>query len=647
MAFASEFRYRPEVDGLRAVAILIVVLYHGKLGLPGGFVGVDVFFVVSGYLITSLIARDLENGSFSYLSFWERRARRILPAAVFLVLSVLVIGSLILLPRNLEELGRSAAYQAIFAANVFFRSATGYFAGAADQKPLLHTWSLAVEEQFYLIFPWLLVAAHRASLRRPLLPVAATGAGILASLAVSQAAVTFAPGSAFYLLPSRAWELFIGVAVALAPPIEGRWSRILREAVSVAGLAAIVVSSAIYSHETPFPGFAAIPPCAGTAAILIATRGSGGESVSITRLLALRPVVFIGLISYSLYLIHWPILAFLNYWSLDDPSLTLRVAAILTSVVTAAASWRWIETPFRDRTRFPSQRAVLALAGCSLIIVGGAGLAVATTAPRLSLFPPTLRHLAEARPRAMAETSGVKSTTLEDARAGRLSRIGIEGPPRVLLWGDSHARSLLPAITALAAQCGTTVAVAWQPSMAPLVGFHPQHAAARGRDFESLNQAILEVVRKQQIADVLLVARWSGYSPRPEVAAALRDTVSTIELLDARAWVLEEVPNHPVEVPKALIHSRLFGTDLRPYRASISAHAANGAWLREALTGLRRAGHLLSVDPYLLEPGVDGFRMEAEGEPLYYDWHHLSPAGARLVAPALLPVFRNCPSATR
>jgi peptidoglycan/LPS O-acetylase OafA/YrhL len=228
-----EFRYRAEIDGLRAVAVMAVVLYHAKLGFPGGFVGVDVFFVISGFLITSLILKDLQEGKFTLSNFWERRARRILPALVVVVVFTVVAGWFLLLPDDYEELGRSAAFQAAFAANIDFWRSTGYFAGAAEEKPLLHTWSLAVEEQFYLFVPLILFGLHRSRLlqKRSVLRGGLMGCIIL-SLIYSTYAVSASPLSAFYLLPSRAWELMLGclIAVAPAPRLHRFWAVLLDRA---------------------------------------------------------------------------------------------------------------------------------------------------------------------------------------------------------------------------------------------------------------------------------------------------------------------------------------------------------------------------------------------------------------------------------
>jgi peptidoglycan/LPS O-acetylase OafA/YrhL len=268
----QNYRYRPEVDGLRAVAVAVVVLFHADLGFPGGFVGVDVFFVISGYLITSLIVRDLEQGKFTLRSFWERRARRIVPALVVLVLLVSVAGFFLLLPSDYLDLGRSAAAQAAFVANIFFWRETGYFSGGADQKALLHTWSLAVEEQFYLIFPLLLLGLFRfATFRRRRGLLSVISVATLMSFTLSVWAVTSYRTAGFYLLPPRAWEILLGALVAIAPAQRFWTTRMLREVAALCGLSAILIASLVYDSFTPFPGVAAVLPCLGAALVLVTT----------------------------------------------------------------------------------------------------------------------------------------------------------------------------------------------------------------------------------------------------------------------------------------------------------------------------------------------------------------------------------------
>ncbi|HPO71987.1 MAG TPA: acyltransferase, partial [Armatimonadota bacterium] len=298
-----KLQYRPEVDGLRAVAILSVLFYHAGFGCHGGYVGVDVFFVISGFLITSLIWNDLEAGRFTFAQFWERRARRIVPASVVVMAVVVAAGLFLLLPPDLEALGRAAASQAAFGANIYYWRTTGYFGGNTDEMPLLHTWSLAVEEQFYFIVPFILWGMFRfPALRSRPAVLSVLLAGFVISFATSVWGVHYRRDATFYLLPTRAWELLLGALVAFLPVSPRHLARgHAREFVAIAGMLLILFAVFTYSPETLFPGPAAIPPCLGTALVIWANqRRDGDVPTFLGKALSVRPLVFIGLISYSL-----------------------------------------------------------------------------------------------------------------------------------------------------------------------------------------------------------------------------------------------------------------------------------------------------------------------------------------------------------
>src|SRR5882724_53425 len=345
MPLINNFRYRPEIDGLRAVAVLSVVLYHAGFGCSGGYIGVDVFFVVSGFLITSLIWSDLEKGRFTFANFWERRARRIVPALVVVTLVTLVIGAVLLLPADLKNLGRASASQAVFTANIHYWLDSGYFAGESAEKPLLHTWSLAVEEQFYLIVPFIMWLTYRTKVlrgRAAVISILLTGFIISLALSIYGIHDFRFPSATFYLLPTRAWELLTGAIVAFLPALPGLLGRrVTRELLSLSGLALILYPVLFYTAETPFPGLAALPPCLGTALLILANgRIDSKAPTVIGRILSIRAVVFIGLISYSLYLWHWPLLAFSRYRAYAPLTVGNRIAIVAVGFALAVLSWK-------------------------------------------------------------------------------------------------------------------------------------------------------------------------------------------------------------------------------------------------------------------------------------------------------------------
>ncbi|MBP7951455.1 MAG: acyltransferase [Verrucomicrobiales bacterium] len=392
-AAAVHLRYRPDIDGLRAIAVLGVLFFHAGLGFPGGYVGVDVFFVISGFLITSLLLKDLDRGTFSMLHFWERRIRRILPALAVVVTVILAAGWFLLLPRDYEELGKQVISMVACASNVKFWLESGYFDVAAEQKPLLHTWSLAVEEQFYLVIPLVLALLFRIRKIGWILPLLV--GGILGSFALSVYGSYRHPPTAFFLLPFRAWELGMGSLLVFLPPCaSGR----LAHAAAWLGLAGIVATYFLYPPGIRFPGISALPPVVGAALLIWAgsnrdTRTPGHRDI-VFRLLASRPLVWIGLLSYSLYLWHWPLFAFQKYLGLPAKTWWIQLGLVLASFPLAWLSLRFVETPFRSRRLVKSRRSVFELGGgvlASLVLVsvilwrtGGAELRLSEAERRIA-----------------------------------------------------------------------------------------------------------------------------------------------------------------------------------------------------------------------------------------------------------------------
>ncbi|PHQ61093.1 MAG: acyltransferase, partial [Sphingobium sp.] len=334
-------RYRRDIDGLRAVAILPVLLFHAHVpGFSGGYVGVDIFFVISGFLITGIIAREVDEGRFSLVHFYERRFRRIIPALALMILVTLGCAAWLYLPGDLDGVPKSALAATLFASNLWFFTDTGYFAGGADVKPLLHTWSLAVEEQYYIGFPILLMLLARYAPRWRAVVLTMIAAGSLALAIILQRDTS---GFTFYLLPTRAWELFAGglLALGVLPAINRRW---ISELVAWGGLLAIALAVTFYDRDTIFPGLTALPPVLGAAALIHASPGT-----SVGRLLSLPILVGIGLLSYSLYLWHWPLIVFTEYATDAPLSGAIRLIVMAAALLAAALSWRFVERPFRSR----------------------------------------------------------------------------------------------------------------------------------------------------------------------------------------------------------------------------------------------------------------------------------------------------------
>jgi peptidoglycan/LPS O-acetylase OafA/YrhL len=360
--------YRRDIDGLRALAILPVIAHHiGIRAARGGFVGVDVFFVISGFLITQVLLEDLRGDRFSLVAFYERRIRRILPALLVVLFALFVLCLIYVLPSEFVDASRSMLAAALSVSNIYFWATSGYFDTVALSKPLLHTWSLGVEEQFYVLWPVLLAAAWRRG-RRKALVLTAVGAAV--SLAISAVGAFTHPSATFYWVHTRTWELLLGALLALGA-IEKPVSLPMRNLLGVTGVLLILGSVVWIDAYDPFPGLLAIPPCLGAAMVILA--GRDGHSVS-TRVLSWKPIAFIGVISYSLYLWHWPIIVFQrNYAFLisGGPEKLQKTVILAAALAAATLSWKFVEQPLRVGARRPGRARLMrmALAGTGAVLL--------------------------------------------------------------------------------------------------------------------------------------------------------------------------------------------------------------------------------------------------------------------------------------
>jgi peptidoglycan/LPS O-acetylase OafA/YrhL len=355
--------YRPEIDGLRALAVIPVILFHAGFELfSGGFVGVDVFFVISGYLITTILIQDLNSQKFSFISFYERRARRILPALFFVMLVCIPFAWLWMLPSQMKDFSQSLVATSLFASNILFWRESGYFAAASEEKPLLHTWSLAVEEQYYLLFPLFFFLAWRFEKNRVLWIVVIIA---VMSFLLSEWGWRNQPIANFYLAPTRAWELLSG---SIAAFILQQSTLRKNNLYALIGLIAILLSIFIYDHNTPVPSIYALAPVLGTMLVVL----FADQKTIVGRLLGTRAIVAIGLISYSAYLWHQPLFAFAKLRLDESPTSSLMIALSFASFVLAYLTWRYIETPFRSSNKHSllKLRTIYFLGSITFILIG-------------------------------------------------------------------------------------------------------------------------------------------------------------------------------------------------------------------------------------------------------------------------------------
>ncbi len=526
-------RYRPDIDGLRAIAVVAVVLFHADFSLfSGGFIGVDVFFVISGYLITSLIAKEIKENRFSLIGFYERRARRILPALFAVILVSFAIAPIALSPDRFAEFGESAVAATLFSSNFLFWQQAGYFDAPADFKPLLHTWSLAVEEQFYIFFPLaLLLIARFAGGRWHTLVIAL---GII-SFGVSGWAVIYSPASAFYLPQSRMWELLVGSLLAMQI-FPSPTSRFYREAGSIAGLGLIGWGVFTFTETTAFPGANAIFPCVGAALLIHA--GSTGPSL-VNRLLAMRAPVFIGLISYSLYLWHWP--AFVFTRSLVPRDLTgIETAGIIGfSFVAAILSWRFVERPFRGGEAILTRKSLFSGAGgFAVLLVAFGVLGSAANGGRFSFDPETVVATDIYNEQYNHRTCFLeRDQGFEDWQA-QSCFINNGADANALLWGDSFAAHLVPGFRSNQAAWSHNILQYTSGSCAPVLGWDPLIVS----NCERFNDHVLKVIDEFDIETIIVAGHWDsafglGVEPR-----TITQTIRKLRDLGLKVVVIGQTP---------------------------------------------------------------------------------------------------------
>lgn len=430
---AHRIGYRPEVDGLRCIAVMSVIFYHAGLTfVPAGFLGVDIFFVISGYLITNILFADLEKDRFSIIRFYERRIRRIVPALMLVIFLSIAAAYLLMIPDDLENFGQSVVATILFSNNILLFLTSGYFELSTEFKPLMHTWSLGVEEHYYIVVPIIMWALHRVGGRR------ATVIGIavvtIASFLFSLWAAHAWPTGNFFLLPSRAWELGAGGLVALNEPYLRRRFPLGATATAgagIAGLAMIVLPMLLIAPTTPLPDWPTLVPVLGTCLVMLLSTGRDPAG----RLLSSSPFVGIGLISYSAYLFHQPLFAFARIASLEEPGTALMVSLIPVTLLCAWLSWRWVEQPFRSKA---VRRPLLFGAAAASSAVGLAlGLNFHLTSGFYSRWP----ELA-GRDAGFSAGQNIAYNTGPDRYAGQPLPAG-GGRLNILVIGDSFARDFI------------------------------------------------------------------------------------------------------------------------------------------------------------------------------------------------------------
>lgn len=631
--------YRPEIDGLRAVAVMAVIFFHLDISLfKGGFAGVDIFFVISGFLITSIIHQQLQAGTFSLAEFYERRARRILPALSAVCAAVLIGAATIMYTDDTIEVSKSVLATMLFVSNIFFWTGTGYFSAEMEQVPLLHTWSLGVEEQFYIIVPLLLMALFKFCSDKVWKVMAILTA---ASLVLGEIAVRNWPDAGFYLLPFRFWELGVGALLALKAPAMPQ----IRNAANWLGGAGMVLVlwSILSLSDKGFPGISALAPCVGAALIIYA----GMQSSWVQKVLSQRHCVIVGRMSYSLYLWHWPVLAFAHY-RFESPDRWIGTLIILVAtLVLSYLSWRFIETPFRNRA-FMTRNHIFAASAVAMIalILASASLLHAKGLP--GRFGPEIAHVKAA---SHDQAAFVMERCLqdEDQVIDEACYVGFKDAHAVkaVIWGDSHASAFVPALENVLSSRSLKAVMQTKYACSPLLG----DAEWKSRNFEEcrdFNQRIYEWIKTDQnIKYVFLSARWQSTAEkfaedereaREKFSEALTQTVTLLTSAGKQVFLIAPVPEPGFDVPRCLARQLQFGE-----RSFTCPRIQLLDWMTENALSLSAFNALESQVPVffpsrVLCPGESCNLTGATGI-LYFDDDHLSKTGAQSLSVGVEATF--------
>lgn len=634
--------YRPDIDGLRGIAVLLVLVFHFRLvpGVEGGFTGVDVFFVISGFLITGIVRKSLAASTFSLRDFYVARVRRLAPALVATLAATAVAGAFILFPADLRELADQILSAQAYVANVYFWRNVNYFGLTADQVFLLHTWSLAVEEQFYLFYPLMLIVLARLRPSRFWCTVALLA---LASFALNLVMVRMKPEAAFYLLPTRAWELMVG---ALATQFDKLPTRRWQQQGSAAlGLVSIAIGAVAYQHTIAFPGWFALLPTFGAALLL----GSGATAPTWThRALARQPLRYVGKISYPLYLVHWPVIVLWGFASGGPSPWAVRAALFALSVACAAVLYHLVERPVRERRVFGTAPRLLGAYGAALAASVAAFALVGATHGWPQRFPAETLRLAafeadRSPPLTECEYAGKRPTAFEQPCV--LGKPG--ATPEWLVIGDSHAWASHDAFDQWLAAEGVAGVFVFRHACLPVGGIRLVGDNGQCREFNE--KALAFVAAHPALKSVLLVSTWrqaaeGSVSPDEHVQldkagslalfkTGLGATLAQFDGLGRRVYLWEPVPGARANVPDALARASRDGrpADIEFSRADYQREFA--FFFDDLRDDASHIAGTFAPSDVLCASGR--CVAQKDGNPLYFDNSHLARSSAGLMAAML------------
>ena len=663
-----KMKYRPDIDGLRAIAVLAVLFYHAEIEMfSGGYVGVDVFFVISGYLITTKIMQEIRADRFSLLTFYEQRIRRIIPALFTVIIFSLLVGAWLFDSSSYKNLGESAVATTLSLANVLFLSQTGYFDTPSTLKPFLHTWSLSIEEQFYLFLPLLLVFLMRFAKRKIFAILTFLG---LISLGFSTYILRDNPNASFFLLQYRAWELLIGSLLALK---SFKIKPFLHQFLSLSGIAMIFFSIIIYSEETLFPGIAAGAPVIGAALIIYS--GIDGKPF-VSKLLSTRPFVFIGKISYSLYLWHWPFIVFGKYYLIRDINVVDIIIWLLLTFLISTLSWKFIETPFRVKS-FLERPRIFVFAGSTIAFALAFGFSVYLGDGLPSRFLENKMSM-PSRSEWDSEYNNWQACFAGDgddfdfSKIAELCSLGAshKNPPSFILWGDSHAEALASSVDLSASRAGITGYLI-SGSGCPPLGDINVSALPYCHEY---NIKVIDYIKAHpEIKTIIITGRWamyadgSRYKAEEGVSSTLLDMrsdadeintnaslfkvgvqrmIATLSTLKRDIVIVSSVPEVGYQVPSSHFIALRTGRNINEIIAPTMEEylIRNEKVIPVFETAQNDAANVELVSPSKLLCNKEICKVIEKSTPLYRDDDHLSTFGAHYISGLFDGIFETIAS---
>lgn len=617
---APDISYRRDIDGLRALAVMPVLLYHfGVHELSGGFSGVDVFFVISGYLIAGSLLSDLQKEQFSLINFYWRRFRRLLPALSVVTIASSIAAYLLMPSRQFVDFGWSLMASMSFVSNIYFWKSIDYFSVSAELTPLLHTWSLAVEEQYYIFAPIVMYLTYRFLRGRwivVLLPV------ILISFSLSIYGVQSGPRFTFYWLPTRAWEILIGAVLVLCPlpKLSARW---MTELVGLVGLVCLGGAYIILTETSVFPGVGALLPCLGAVFLIYAGEHRTPDLYpTISRLLELKPLVGIGLISYSLYLVHWPLVSFSTHALLrpiDEPLLLTGI-----SIVLAAMMWKWVEQPFRTWPKLMNRKATFTFAAVTIT----ANMIMAATVISSQGVPGRSADYV----RQKVDTVFWRNRTCFFLSGQPATNFSIDGctydlgyqDAKILLWGDSYAAQYVGGLEANATSLGSNVVQITHAGCPPLLSYNSSGIPACA----AFNQKAFHLATSGGFSIVLLTALWDIHDTHK--LEGLQQTLDKLRQAGLSVIVIGQSPRFLDDVQRISAHARQHGRD--PWWHSVEVSPS----IRELLRSQTQDAEQTFLDPISLLCNGTECPLADEVDFMAFDEGHMSRRGASVALLAYL-----------